>query len=197
MFTGIATILAALITTLGGLAGYFIKNYLHNKQTKQANAMADYICLVSDLYQELQKFLHATGSHRIILFYTENGGGVPTAGSQLHCTIDYQVYDRPAKPIEGWIKRPIPKDLVLVLSDVLARSNKTVYTDSYDENSIVRKLHEDSKILKSWVSHLYSVQKRVFFLAIHFVEDVDLEAPEVSVQLQACKFKAINILKKM
>jgi hypothetical protein len=136
-----------------------------------SKSIETYVSLYGKLVSVCQKFLaETTKASRVVIFYTENGGGVPKPGSIIHNTIYVDSYDsRSNTALPKWARQPMSKEQVQLLSKVIESDYVDVHpteTELLDHET--RAVYESNRVKASRFLYLKSVEHRLFILNIQF-----------------------------
>ena len=104
------------VSTVGGM---FVQHMLHKKKDKDKNAWRDVIPVMHKVYGCLNSIINNCGAIRASIFYTENGGGVPTAKSDLFCTMSYEVCQNTRSLRNEYQRRPVDQAYTYMLQSLL------------------------------------------------------------------------------
>lgn len=169
---------------------------------KRREAMSDYIQLYNELHNVCQNNLEPLDARRIVIYYTENGGGIPRPGCLLYSTIYVDAFDPPLKGLSSWQKQPMKGYICNILSSCIAEGSTHIHMDSlpekarYADDKIIE-LYKVNNVRTVFHSYLYGTEKRSLFLGVHYTTQTNLEDKEIRSKLLMLQIHVTSILKKM
>lgn len=210
-----AVLIPAIIASATALITTAI-NVLYNKRRKsqeetelekmfeedrnRKEALPKYLQYYSQLHNLIQDSLAPMGAGRIVIFYTENGGGVPRAGSRIYSSVYMEAYDPPMESLANWLRYHVEGGYASLLTEVYQKG----YIETQVQDILVRykdrtlqSIYEASHVESTYIAYLLSNEKAAIFLSVHFSNHDDMVNAHTRAKLAILKLQVSYILGEM
>lgn len=183
--------LAVILTTFKDTWLSWFNNRLRLDVSKRAKVM---LGKRLDIYDVMNNVKNRTGSPRVLVTYTEDGGGLPTTGSPLYISILYETVDHESTSIKEDIQRLITDEAYdNMLSHLATKGTYFIITDDLD-NGILKKFYRHDNIQSSIMVPISSTKSRFYYMSIAWQERKtleEMEALELDAIIAANKIKVL------
>lgn len=125
---------------------------------------------ISEIYTLIQGLLSGLdGANRVVVFKSENGGGIPAPGCVVHSSILYEVCDSPAKPMfEAWQQVPLDQDYSSILAKLSSEGRAVIRLSDLHEDSITHDLFKAANATTAFVFRVCATQHALLYLAVQY-----------------------------
>lgn len=132
---------------------------------------------IGKVYQELNDIMAVTGSNRVLLLRSHNGGGKPQLGKPLYSTAEYEVYSKGSKSIkEDWKGETLDEHYIRMLSDLM-NDGEAVLKLGQLGDTLLGRIYFNSHVLSSKVYSIFEDEKSFYYLSVNFNDPKDIEDP--------------------
>lgn len=190
-------ILTAVISAFTIIGATYLKYYLDKKKPKREHAIKEYIKITDKIYKIISDTSKDLNASRILIFKTENGGGIPRLGSQLYSSIMFESNDPPLKSIkEDWQRRLIDQEYINVLSATLNGDVVRITTADLPESQL-KYIYEAAGIKNAAVFNLFSDDKCYVCCSIAYTKPfMNSDSPEKKALIDSLKHKLKSLLEQ-
>jgi hypothetical protein len=146
--------------------------YLQNKFRTKSELTRDLLASRVTVYDILNRLKRKVQSPRILILYTENGGGLPTPGSQIYISILYEAVDIDTKSIKMDVQRLTTDEEYDKLISSLANGefNKIITDDI--EDGILKKFYKLDNIKESFIVPITQKNNRFYYMSVAWHEEI-------------------------
>ena len=147
------------------------------------------------IYDLIGEIRREVKSPRVLILYTENGGGIPNAASKLYVSILYESIDSDVKSIKRKVQKyDIDEAYHRMLSSLLKDGEYSRSTKELEHGMLKSFYHLDG-ITRTFIVPLVTSDKKFFFMSVAWREEPEnLEDAIITIKPIANNIK--NILKK-
>lgn len=122
-------------------------------------------------WQIVLRLLRETAAHRVIVLYTEDGGGIPGPDRVIYSSARYEASDGALPPVmDDWQKRRVDAAYAGMLAEVLQKG-AIVLRPSEMEEGVLRATYRTQGVVRSDVQHITTLPKQVYYLSVNFMGD--------------------------
>ena len=175
----LSKIIAAAITTIGGIAAAWIASRKIRERSGVSHVHRGYT-LIHDTYRCIQHARAELGAARILVLRSENGGGVPSALNDAYTRVLRESFEASVGPIEErWQRRRVDASYAWILSEILEHGHLEFTADQLDEGSTLRDVYDSQGIHRAWVGHVGTVpNSAILYVSAAFRSSRDLSAAD-------------------
>ena len=162
------------VSTVGGM---WFQHILNKKKDKEKNAFRDIIPIMHKIYGCLNSIVNHCDAIRASVFYTENGGGIPMAHSDLFCTMSHEVCNGTKSLREFYQRRPVDQNYLYMLQELL--SSKTGCIRLQTKNLApgeLKSIYEEAGTQQALVFVLLRTKEKFHYCSFNFPYDGDIPA---------------------
>lgn len=126
---------------------------------------------IREIYELIQQLLSDSKANRVLVLLSENGGGIPSPGTQVKTSVYHEVCDSPAKPIsEFWQLVPIDQDYASVLADINTKGHATLEVSELHETAL-RDLLVVGEASRVYMFRICATPHALLYLSIQYHGD--------------------------
>lgn len=181
--------LTALVGAVIAWVAAWIKAKIDDRRMQQGEAA---VIDAAEVYTILANHARAINADRVLVLYTSNGGGIPTAGKPLYATILYEV-------VAGHGIAPIMERFQGVLADAgyvhmvasVAEYGRWRGDPEQMEPGFLRTLYEEEGVRQALIVRIGTTAKRFYYLSARWTssappseETLDLYSRSVVARLR-------------
>lgn len=125
---------------------------------------------ISEIYRLIQELLsNIESANRILVFKSENGGGIPAPGCVVQSSILYEVCDSPAKPMfEAWQRVPLDQDYSSILAKLSSEGRAVIRLSDLHSDSITHELFKAADATEAFVFRVCATQHALLYLSVQY-----------------------------
>lgn len=144
---------------------------------EEENAFREAVLNLIALMDESRYLL---GAKRCLLIVTENSGNVRNREGRRYITVMYEALDYPFQPCrKDFVRYPVDEEYHALIDRLLAEKRVLLEPDTMDEDSFLRNVYLERKIVGSRVQVVHETVSKLCYLSYNFIEEkVDFEGPE-------------------
>lgn len=149
------------------------------------NRYKEQIKFSTKIYDVLSSAVERPFIHRVLIMKSENGGGVPSAGSQLYTSVIYEEFRAPAKSVKREYQR-IMMDAAhhRLLNKVIKDGYADVMLDEM-EPGLLKMIYASEGVYCSRLFFIKATRSALFYGSISTTDEVNLSRlPETVVAME-------------
>lgn len=162
--------LTALVGAVIAWGAAWLRAKIENRRMRQGEAA---VIDAAEVYTILAEHAHAISADRVLLLYTSNGGGIPTAGKPLYATILYEVTG-------GHGISPIMERFQGVLADAgyvhmvatVAEYGRWRGDPEQMEPGFLRALYKEEGVQESLIVRIGTTPQRFYYISARWISSV-------------------------
>ena len=189
-------VLSGLSVLLGGgltLAGNKLKEFAKRRKKP---APVEAIINAADVISEMNELANVVHADSVLLLFTSNGGGIPTASAMQYVTILYEVIrSRSLEPIRNdWQRIPLDNGYTNMLKKLISEGQYDTLTSDMDPG-MFKDLYESEGIVQTHIVPIVTTERRFFYLSIRWTSERDVSDAVLNTNVKGTKYKLQNLLK--
>lgn len=154
---------AAITVAALGVVAELVRR-AHRRSQKPREAIRDH----AHIYDELQGLRHTLRANRIVVVKTHNGGGLPSAKTQLYTSALYEVADA-ARPVKGyWQGLTVDAPYVQVLSAMMEQGSAAVDVAALGPRTTLADIYASGDIKTAHEYYLYHDARGLYYLSLQW-----------------------------
>jgi len=157
----------------GAVVAQFVSKQIETSKRKKAErAIRDSATIID----RLQDFQADVGAGRVLLLYASNGGGIPSAGKNIHVTIVHELKDKELDPIKSSFQHMVTDaGYVKMLSEVI-ECGIVMYEDPSSPESrmphgFLQDLYAKEGVKFAYIRHVKTLHDRFYFVSARWYRD--------------------------
>lgn len=166
----------------GIIAGW--REYTRWRVAKNNGAFSRTLPLMHRVYESIFALKSSIDASSVVVCASENGGGVPTVGSQLYSSLLYEVNDATMQPIrESWQRQQLDLEYVGILSTMLTVGPTEIHTADM-QGGILKDLFLRHNIESAVFVKVAETSRKLIYLYCAFTNDKGTDTPLVRERLR-------------
>lgn len=181
-------LIAAAGVTAVGLR--WLKSYLEKQGLERSKQGFINTSMVYDI---LSRYLSHFGANRILILYSENGGGIPVPGKHLHASVLYEVIDSQATPVkQDFQKRLIDEDYARILT-TLIQEGKWTWEKGQPLKGLISDVYQHQGVEVAKVYPIRMNTNKFYYLSITWRNRIPIDTSEVNYHVGVM----VDLIKKL
>ena len=147
------------------------------------------------IYDVLNRLKLKVESPRVLILYTENGGGLPTLGSQIYISVLYEVVDTDTKSIKMDVQRLTTDEEYDKLISRLASGEFVKIKTKEMNDGILKKFYKFDNVVESFIVQIGQQNNRFYYMSVAWHKELEndnvRDSAEISILSEANNIKAL------
>lgn len=158
--------LTALVGAVIAWGAAWLKGKIEARRVQQGEAA---VIDAAEVYTILAEHARAINADRVLLLYTSNGGGIPTAGKPLYTTILYEIANNHNAPIMERFQGVLADAGYVHMVASVAEYGQWRSDPEQMEPGFLRTLYEEEGVQQALIVRIGTTAKRFYFLSAKWI----------------------------
>jgi hypothetical protein len=134
---------------------------------------------IHQIYQLIQQLLSSTVADRILICKSENGGGIPSPGTDVKSSVLWEVCDSDVQPIsDSWQVVPLDQAYSLVLTNITSQGFVNVRATDLQAGTTLRDLLTVAHTNRAAMFRICATRHALLYLSVHYASEAGEETSE-------------------
>jgi hypothetical protein len=178
-----------------GIGFNYLRQFVEEKRKKRSTEAIEDMASVYDILNELAGQLK---TDRLLVLYSSNGGGIPSAGTVISVTILYELVRAfNLVPIRNDFQNlPVDEGYAQLLKNVVIRG-EFFGTPKNLQDGFIKELYESEQVDKFLIKEIYRGDKKFFYMSCRWCKGSEIpDKMEIDLRTRIACEKISRILKK-